>query len=181
MRATIPMLPFLQGVQPMTNRSNPILQTWAFLVTVTITHEHNTTQQSRCWGDRLSITHLSLHLLLCVSVPPPWRLQTKADYHIHEATTWQMKARARERTKPTLYRPSSHIIILSPAITFSIPSMVFLLSVFTAPILSLFLSIMSVNSLFILWHQVRLVCLCVCVSWWITTLIERLNSLYYIM
>lgn len=184
MRATIPMLPFLQGVQPMTNRSSPILQTWAFLVTVTITHEHNTTQQSRCWGDRpLSITHLSLHLLLCVSVcPSSMKVANKSwlpyswSHHMTNESTSERKNKTHSLSSfITYHHPFTCNYFLNPfnalsPFSFHCPHSL-PLSLYHVCQQPVYIVAPSKISLFV----------CVCVSLWITTLIERLNSLYYIM
>lgn len=94
--------------------SSPLLQTWVFLAAIIFARE-NTEKQMFRWPPHLHQPPFShpLHLLLvCLpstpslhrSPPSPSRLQTKADYHIHEAARWQMKAIAKERTKPILYR-----------------------------------------------------------------------------
>lgn len=162
-----------------------VLQTWAFLVTVTVTHE-NTTKQMFRWATPLHQTPLSPsslllppspHVCLCLSLllhqgckqkPITIFMRPPHDKWKHE----------REKEQNPLFIVLHHIsIILSPAITFSIPSVLFLLSVLTALIPSFFLSIMSVY--IVAPSKIRLVC--VCVSLWITTLIERLNSLFYMM
>lgn len=167
------------GLQPLTLQSQALFSILeSFLPLLSFAHEHTVEQMFR-WPSHLNQTHFSPlfpSFDSVPSVPPsPSRLQTKADYHIHEAAGWQMKARAKERTKPTLYcafiayRSSFHLQLFSQSLRCS-----FLLSL--SPYSFSRLSTACLYSC-----KKTDLCVCVCETLHILTLTKRLNTLYYIM
>lgn len=185
--AIISLVPFLQGTHRL-KPTSPNLQA-CLLLSLPVK-----TQWTRCLNDQLtSISRLShpFHLFLLYlpwSVflavpPPPSSLQTKAGYHIHEAAR-RKREQGREK-KPhswsplITYRSSFHLQLCSKSLQYFFQ--------FSLPLCFLCLVCQQLSTFKVLLKSslCRRACvcaysMCVCVTL-SETLIERLNTLHYIM